>query len=43
MLMLVLGVLTMFIGAVFALLSINLKETLAYSSMSQIGFIIIYN
>lgn len=41
MLMLVLGVLTMFIGAVFALLSINLKETLAYSSMSQIGFIII--
>lgn len=39
--MLALGVLTMFVGAVFALLSINLKETLAYSSMSQIGFIII--
>lgn len=38
---LVLGVLTMFVGALFALLSINLKETLAYSSMSQIGFIII--
>ena len=41
MLMLILGVLTMFVGAVFALMSINLKETLAYSSMSQIGFIII--
>ena len=40
-LMLTLGVLTMFVGAVFALMSINLKETLAYSSMSQIGFIII--
>lgn len=39
--MLALGVLTMFVGAVFALLSINLKETLAYSSMSQIGFITI--
>lgn len=38
---LVLGVLTMFIGAVFALMSKNLKETLAYSSMSQIGFMII--
>ncbi|MBR4036774.1 MAG: sodium:proton antiporter, partial [Oscillospiraceae bacterium] len=33
--------LTMFVGAVFALMSINLKETLAYSSMSQIGFIVI--
>lgn len=41
MLMLVLGVLTMFVGAVFALISVNLKQTLAYSSMSQIGFIII--
>ena len=40
-LMLALGVLTMFVGAVFALLSVNLKETLAYSSMSQIGFIVI--
>ena len=39
--MLTLGVLTMFVGAVFALMSINLKETLAYSSMSQIGFIVI--
>ncbi|MEG1895491.1 MAG: proton-conducting transporter membrane subunit, partial [Oscillospiraceae bacterium] len=38
---LVIGVLTMFIGAFFAFLSINLKETLAYSSMSQIGFITI--
>ena len=40
-LMLALGVLTMFIGAVFALMSVNLKETLEFSSMSQIGFIII--
>ncbi len=39
--MLAIGVLTMFVGAVFALLSVNLKETLAYSSMSQIGFITI--
>ena len=38
---LITGVLTMFVGAVFALLSVNLKETLAYSSMSQIGFITI--
>lgn len=35
------GVLTMIIGAFFAFLSTNLKETLAYSSMSQIGFITI--
>lgn len=40
-LMLALGVLTMFVGAVFALMSVNLKETLAFSSMSQIGFIVI--
>ncbi|MEG3030107.1 MAG: proton-conducting transporter membrane subunit, partial [Oscillospiraceae bacterium] len=38
---LIIGVLTMLIGAFFAFLSINLKETLAYSSMSQIGFITI--
>ncbi len=37
--LLVLGVITMFGGAVFALLSVDLKRTLAYSSISQIGFI----
>lgn len=41
MLVLVIGILTMFIGAVSAFMSVNLKETLAYSSMSQIGFIVI--
>ena len=35
------GILTMLIGAVCAFFSTNLKETLAYSSMSQIGFIVI--
>ena len=34
-----LGVITMFTGALLALFSINLKRTLACSSMSQIGFI----
>lgn len=38
---LVIGILTMFIGALCAFMSTNLKETLAYSSMSQIGFIVI--
>ncbi len=38
---LVLGVLTMLLGAIFAFFSIDLKRTLAFSSMSQIGFIII--
>ncbi len=38
--MLVLGVLTMFIGAVLAVFSVDLKRTLACSSMSQIGFIL---
>lgn len=37
--LLVLALLTMFVGAVCAFCSTNLKETLAYSSMSQIGFI----
>ena len=41
MFVLVIGILTMFIGAVCAFMSTNLKETLAYSSMSQIGFIVI--
>ena len=37
---LVLGTITMFLGAVLALFSVNLKRTLACSSMSQIGFIL---
>ena len=37
---LILGSITMFLGAVLALFSINLKRTLACSSMSQIGFIL---
>lgn len=41
MFILVIGILTMFFGAVCAFMSTNLKETLAYSSMSQIGFIVI--
>lgn len=39
-LMLVLGVITMFTGAVLAVFSVDLKRTLACSSMSQIGFIL---
>lgn len=38
---LALGVVTMVLGAVLALLSIDLKRTLACSSMSQIGFILV--
>ncbi len=34
------GVVTMLLGAVLALFSVNLKRTLACSSMSQIGFIL---
>lgn len=37
---LLLGVVTMFLGALLALFSVNLKRTLACSSMSQIGFIL---
>ncbi|MCH5287768.1 MAG: NADH dehydrogenase [Christensenellaceae bacterium] len=37
--LLVLAVITMFLGALLALLSVDLKRTLACSSMSQIGFI----
>ncbi len=33
------GLITMFLGALLALFSVNLKRTLACSSMSQIGFI----
>ena len=40
LLVLLLGVITMALGAVLALFSINLKRTLACSSMSQIGFIL---
>lgn len=36
---LVIGVITMFIGAFLGVFSIDLKRTLAYSSVSQIGFI----
>lgn len=38
---LILGVITMLMGAVLAVFSINLKRTLACSSMSQIGFIMV--
>ena len=34
------GLVTMFLGALLALFSVNLKRTLACSSMSQIGFIL---
>lgn len=39
--MLLLGLITMVLGALLALFSIDLKRTLACSSMSQIGFIMI--
>lgn len=41
MIILVLGVLTMLTGAVLAVFSTNFKRTLACSSMSQIGFILV--
>ena len=40
-LILVLGVITMFGGALLAVFSVDLKRTLACSSMSQIGFILV--
>ncbi len=40
LLILILGLLTMVVGAVLALFSINLKRVLACSSVSQIGFIL---
>ena len=40
-LILILGVITMFLGALLALFSVDLKRTLACSSVSQIGFILI--
>ncbi|MBQ1409804.1 MAG: sodium:proton antiporter [Oscillospiraceae bacterium] len=39
--LLVLGCVTMFLGALLALFSVDLKRTLACSSMSQIGFILV--
>ena len=39
--LLVLGTVTMVLGAVLALFSVDLKRTLACSSMSQIGFILL--
>lgn len=41
MIILIIGVITMFHGAVLALFSIDLKRTLACSSVSQIGFILV--
>jgi len=38
---LVIGVATMFLGALLALFSVNFKRTLACSSVSQIGFILV--
>lgn len=40
-LILIIGVLTMVVGAVLALFSVDLKRTLACSSVSQIGFILV--
>lgn len=40
-LVLFLGVITMVLGALLALFSVNLKRTLACSSVSQIGFILV--
>uniref|UniRef100_UPI0040568124 complex I subunit 5 family protein n=1 Tax=Agathobacter sp. TaxID=2021311 RepID=UPI0040568124 len=39
--MLLIGVVTMFVGAVLAVFSIDFKRTLACSSVSQIGFILV--
>lgn len=41
MVVLMFGVVTMFLGALIALFSIDLKRTLACSSVSQIGFILV--
>ncbi|MBO5094015.1 MAG: NADH dehydrogenase [Lachnospiraceae bacterium] len=40
-LILTLGVITMLLGALLALFSVNIKRTLACSSLSQIGFIMV--
>lgn len=39
--LLVFGLLTMLVGGIFAILQIEVKRILAYSSMSQIGFILV--
>lgn len=41
MFILLVGVITMFLGALLALFSVNFKRTLACSSVSQIGFILV--
>ena len=41
MLLLTLGAITMLLGAILAVFSVNLKRTLACSSLSQIGFILV--
>ena len=41
LIILIAGTITMALGAVLALFSVNLKRTLACSSMSQIGFILV--
>lgn len=41
LLIFLLGLVTMFLGALLAMFSINLKKTLACSSVSQIGFILV--
>lgn len=41
MVILLVGVVTMFLGALLALFSVNFKRTLACSSVSQIGFILV--
>lgn len=41
LLIVTLGLITMFLGALLAIFSINLKRTLACSSVSQIGFILV--
>lgn len=40
-LILAIGVVTMFMGALLALFSVDIKRTLACSSMSQVGFILV--
>ena len=40
-LVLVLGVITMALGGIRGVMSNNFKTTIAYSSMSQIGFILV--
>ncbi|MCM1083131.1 MAG: complex I subunit 5 family protein [Clostridium sp.] len=41
MMILVLGIITMLVGGLWAMLSVDAKKVIAYSSMSQIGYIIV--